>query len=105
MPPPGGYNFLFSINGNSNCLETELFFCYNRTFYTFWEAITSGNETGQPLIHPNFYVWNFERQSYVLSTKMDPHVGYWAILYAYPLKIYSPLGGRCINTAEDTGIF
>ncbi len=54
---------------------------YNGNDYSWYEATTSNNEEGEPLILGFIYGWSNNSQSYSLSDRFDPGQGYWMFAF------------------------
>jgi len=104
MSPPGSCNIMFSIDGINTVSETMLIFLYNGTRYTWWQAMTNNNEEGTPLLSPNFYTWDRDITDYILTTNINPYVGYWGEFYFFPITILNPFTNKKIMLEDSLNI-
>jgi len=60
---------------------TDLVFNFNGVDYTWAEATSTNNPTGNPIVNPNIFGWNRDSQSYTFASALNPGEAYW--VYAY----------------------
>jgi len=89
QPEGDGWD-LKSICGKNTIMVSDVLIYYNGTFYTWLQATSNENEEGTPLILPFLYGWNYSNQVYEVISTIEPHKGFWAWLYFYPIEFYSP---------------
>jgi hypothetical protein len=75
-----GWNVI-GLPSNTSLGKTTLLVRYNNVDYTWTQATTNSNPTGEPIILGFIYGWNRVDQLYLLSDSFNPGNGYW--LYAY----------------------
>jgi len=66
---------------NISVLKNTLLVRYDNVDYTWAQATTNDNPTGEPIILGFIYGWNRIDQMYLLSGTFNPGNGYW--MYAY----------------------
>ena len=89
---------LVSVLFNSSVDNEDINVLYNGTFYSWDEASTGNNPTGQRIIIPFLYGWDEINQRYVLCSAFEPGRGYW--MFAYDncaLFLNSTCGGRGVG--------
>jgi len=75
---------LVGIPYDTPLLKTNISIYYNGDLYTWDEATTDNNPTGEPIILGFVFGWNRASQNYVVLTDTDPFMpgyGYW--MYAF----------------------
>ena len=63
---------------------------YNGTDYNWYNATSSNNEEGEPIILGFIYKWDVINQRYLFSDTLNPRYGYWMWAY-YNCTLHKPV--------------